>query len=207
MYGPNYSGFAFHPKTVRMVGSVRFAVFLSFFLPNGRTVELRPAPTAHPPSHSTSSRCAKSPIGAELDSAPPPTTRGTSVTVFPVRHPTLIHCAGQHAPAEPCRARNSRDSVQHAHRHDQPLSRSSQSFRLFVRHLSPAPSRPKATQSPCAQKQKRRVSRETRRRFPANRTDHQAVFLANPRYVSITRGFCANSAAGPSSANSPVSST
>lgn len=56
-------------------------------------------------------------------------------------------------------------------------------------------------------KQKRRVSRETRRPFPAHHATDQAVFFASPRYVSITRGFCASSAAGPSSANSPVSST
>lgn len=43
-------------------------------------------------------------------------------------------------------------------------------------------------------------------RFP-HRISDQAVFFVNPRYVSITRGFCASSAAAPSNANSPVSST
>ena len=40
-----------------------------------------------------------------------------------------------------------------------------------------------------------------------HRISNQAVFFVNPRYVSITRGFCASSAAAPSNANSPVSST
>ena len=82
-----------------------------------------------------------------------------------------------------------------------------QNFRLFPRYLSPGREPPAIETLLQPHKQKRRVSRETRRPFPAHRRDYQAVFFANPRYVSITRGFCASSAAGPSSANSPVSST
>lgn len=147
------------------------------------------------------------------DPVPPPPHRlpccwsGT----YPPRFDTSLACAEIHTPGiQPvdqatinCRARRriitcAVDSLSPA---------ATQNFRLFPRYLSPdrEPPRHQALLQP--HKQKRRVSRETRRPFPANRPNDQAVFFANPRYVSITRGFCASSAAGPSSANSPVSST
>ncbi len=123
---------------------------------------------------------------------------------FPTIRPTLIPCGPAHPrPVEQAAALRERCVEPSIRAAGASTSAITQNFRLFPWHLYPVTSR----RIPAPHKQKRRVSRETRRPFPANCHNHQAVFFASPRYVSITRGFCASSAAGPSSANSPVSST
>lgn len=134
------------------------------------------------------------------DGTPCATASPLSLTEFQTVRPTLIPCDPAQHPqcAEQATAIGERCSGSSS-----ALHRASDGFPCTY---PPATSR-RVPGSHLTKKQKRRVSRETRRPFPAHHATDQAVFFANPRYVSITRGFCASSAAGPSSANSPVSST
>ncbi len=214
MYGPNYSGFAFHPKAVRMVGSVHFG---DFSVLSRRIRGAEPAPATLParrqhivvPVQKNSLagkfhvehipvRClcpARQPGRNTLcDRAPP------SLTEFRTARPTLIPCDPAQHPQCVKQAAATRERCSGS---SSALHRASDGFPCTY---PPAASR-RVSESHLSQKQKRRVSRETRRPFPAHHATDQAVFFASPRYVSITRGFCASSAAGPSSANSPVSST
>ena len=194
MYGPNYSGFAFHPKTVRMVGPVHLATFFA------RSAELCRAACFGGAAAASAHivilcKIAHPAVVCDL-------RHRCAITAFRIDLPELIPCAAWLMSIEHCHAYSAHCPVQPGAMRS-PLS--PQGFCLLLRHLSPTPDSP--THLPTPRKQKRRVSRETRRTFPADRPPHQAVFFTSPRYVSITRGFCASSAAGPSSANSPVSST
>ncbi len=214
MYGPNYSGFAFHPKAVRMVGSVHFGDFSvlgrgirgaepapatlparrqhivvpvqKIRLPGNFTWNTYPFDACAPHGNPDGTPCATAP---SLSLTEFRTVRSTLIPCDPAQHPQCVEQAT--ATGERCSGSSSA------------LHRASDCFPCTY---PPAASR-RVSGSHLTQKQKRRVSRETRRPFPAHHTTDQAVFFANPRYVSITRGFCASSAAGPSSANSPVSST
>lgn len=213
MYGPNYSGFAFHPKAVRMVGSVHFGDFLR---------RIDESVTQSPLLQGFRAACRNIVVPVQIsgsrgnplrtrdpfdacdprntpDETPCAIASGLFPTEFPPVRPTVI-------PSNPAHPRPVEQAATTPERYTgsssalwtprpPPLHRTSDCF----------PGTYPMVASP--RKQKRRVSRETRRPFPANRVTDQAVFFANPRYVSITRGFCASSAAGPSSANSPVSST
>lgn len=114
MYGPNYSGFAFHPKTVRMVGPVHWLVFLR---PIGRCVSLRPASATLPRPQCTVPDGAKS--LSRQGSANP--TIACAITAFSIDLPVLIPCAVWLMSIEHCRL----------------STLSSQGFRSSLRHLSP----------------------------------------------------------------------
>ncbi|AFQ46549.1 hypothetical protein GEM_0088 [Burkholderia cepacia GG4] len=157
MYGPNYSGFAFHPKTVRMVGSVHFA---DFFRSSGQSVPSAPLLRRRLDLNTHQ-------LGVQNRGSGSGPVKRTShpVTVFPINRAPLIHCAVRLAMAEPWRAPNTHQPVQ-PHCPEHPIRRPSQGFHLFLRHLSPT----RFTHAlPCPRKQKRRVSRETRRSFHVTR--------------------------------------
>ncbi|CAG9264902.1 hypothetical protein BDI4_860025 [Burkholderia diffusa] len=127
MYGANYSGFAFHPKTVRMVGPVHLVVFFArscklcraacfggAAAPSARIVRL--CKIANPTVVcKTRSRCA--------------------ITAFRIDLPALIPCAVWLVSIEHRRAYRAHYTVQP----DVMGPRSSQGFRLLLRHLSPRP--------------------------------------------------------------------
>lgn len=96
MYGPNYSGFAFHPKTVRMVGPVHWLVFLR---PIGRCVSLRPASATLPRPQCTVPDGAKS-LGRQGSANP---TIACAITAFSIDLPVLIPCAVWLMSIEHCR--------------------------------------------------------------------------------------------------------
>lgn len=207
MYGPNYSGFAFHPKAVRMVGSVHFGDF-SVLGRRIRGAEPTPATLPARRRHIVAPVQKNSLAGKfHVEHTPVrclcPARQPGRNTLCDRTHP-LPHRISDGSPdtypqcAEQATAIGERCSGSSSAPH-----RASDCFPCTY---PPAASR-RVSGSHLTKKQKRRVSRETRRPFPAHHTTDQAVFFANPRYVSITRGFCASSAAGPSSANSPVSST
>ncbi len=91
MYGPNYSGFAFHPKAVRMVGSVYFAAFSTTGSP---TCDAEPTPTTLLAVRSTSLRLCKNRLGKRLARAThnriDACDRHTSSDATPCAHP-LFH--------------------------------------------------------------------------------------------------------------------
>lgn len=213
MYGPNYSGFAFHPKAVRMVGSVHFG---DLSVLRRRIRGAKPAPATLParrqhivtpvqkirlPGNFTWNTYpfdACAPHG-NLDGTPCATAPPSPSQNFGWLARHLSPVTRHNIPACETCGSHPRTML----RIDIRLHRASDCFRGTY---PPVTSR-RVSRSHLTQKQKRRVSRETRRPFPAYHATDQAVFFTNPRYVSITRGFCASSAAGPSSANSPVSST
>lgn len=124
MYGPNYSGFAFHPKAIRMVGPVHFTVFLAD----------RPSCAVHP----AATMCA----AASTHIAKLCKTGGRHrcwVTVFPIDHPILIPCAIRLTGRAGCRAHNARYPVQPSAIGTPPPS---QHFGWLLRHLSPTTHRP-----------------------------------------------------------------
>ncbi len=145
MYGANYSGFAFHPKAIRMVGPVHFTVFF------GRSAEL-----CGPPCYGDVRRGRDAHRQAGQNRRRHPCW----VTVFPIGRPILIPCAVRLAAIAGCRAHNARYPVQPSAIGTLPPS---QHFGWLLRHLSPT------TPRPAPKNKKRRVSRETRRPFPATR--------------------------------------
>jgi len=214
MYGANYSGFAFHPKAVRMVGSVHFGDFsvlgcgirgaepAPVTLPARRQHIAGPVQKIRLPGNFTWNTylldtCA--PHG-NLDGTPCATAPTLSLTEFRPARPTLIPCDPAQHPQCVEQAAATRERCSGS-------SSACTELPTVSVALIPLVTSCRVPGSHLTQKQKRRVSRETRRPFPAHHATDQAVFFASPRYVSITRGFCASSAAGPSSANSPVSST
>lgn len=85
MYGPNYSGFAFHPKTVRMVGPVHLVDFF------GRPAELC-GDTCFGGAAATSRTlpgCAQSRSRQRFASA----AIACTITAFSIELPVLIPCA------------------------------------------------------------------------------------------------------------------
>lgn len=149
MYGPNYSGFAFHSKAIRMVGPVHFAVF---FWPIGRAVPsillrrcaLRP--------RRTSPSCAK----PRVDISAAHSISGRSPDTYPL-------CRSSHGNSGlSCTQRSLPCATRHD-RHPRPHHSASAGC------SGTYPQSRFTGVTPCPRKQKRRVSRETRRPFPANR--------------------------------------
>lgn len=97
MYGANYSGFAFHPKAIRMVGPVHFGVFW----PIGRAVPAQPA----------TAMCARG-LDAHRQAVQNRGPTSLPLTVFPIDRPILIPCAVRLTGIAGCVAHNARYAVQ-----------------------------------------------------------------------------------------------
>lgn len=151
MYGPNYSGFAFHPKAIRMVGPVHFAVFLADR--SSCAAHLAMATPLRP--RRTSPSCAK-PGRAAARETPHPCW----VTVFPIDRPILIPlCRSSHGNSGLSHIQRSLPCAGGRDRHPTPIT----ALRLDALALIP---KPDSSEHGPARKQKRRVSREHAARFP-----------------------------------------
>ena len=130
MYGPNYSGFAFHPKTVRMVGPVHLATFFA------RSAELCRAACFGGAAAASAHivilcKIAHPAVVCDL-------RHRCAITAFRIDLPELIPCAAWLMSIEHCHAYSAHCPVQPGAMRP-PLS--SQGFCLSLRHLSPRPIR------------------------------------------------------------------